>query len=932
MTLTSQLADRFVGVSAVLAMVLLSRPALVAAACGDGALDGADGCDDGNDADGDGCSSLCVVESGFACATQPAVAITNGSFELEPFTNGWTLAEGSVDWTSNTEGSGCWPSGDGGFSVDANGMTRGRIYQDIVTVPGVPVTVSFLGNANCRETGAQPCNLSCVKRLTVSVHDVATDAAFASAAYDFSGSPQVEPWRPATFTFVPLATRTRLSFTGSDPSLAGPMFDRVRVAASVCVPMTCGDGTLAGLERCDDGNTRAGDGCGSDCLTELGWMCPIPPMPCTSTCGDGIAVPSEGCDDGNTMPGDGCGALCAVEPGFVCIVDPFTNTSVCSRTCGNGASDPGEVCDDGNMVPNDACSNTCLRGPREPCVTREQCNLDVCTMDTCAGCYDTAAPGASDFGCGAALPACDTGPPLPVCVECLVDADCAAGESCGRDRTCVRTSCGDGVLAAPEACDDGNVLVGDGCSATCTIEMGFACAVQRPIPITNGSFELEPFTNGWTLATGSVDWESGVRDGMCWPAGDGDRTIDMNGSDRGRIYQDIATVPGETVTVSFLGSANCREVGPDACDLRCSKRITVSVHDAATDAPFASAAYDLEGSPQAAGWRNTTFTFVARETTTRLSFTGSDPSLAGPMIDRVAISASVCVATSCGDGTLRAPEECDDGNALPGDGCGPDCRNEPGWLCPPPPMPCTSTCGDGVTVPTEACDDGNTTAGDGCTASCTVEPGFVCLVDPFTTTSRCFRTCGDGTLDLGELCDDGNTVDTDACSNTCLLGPGEPCVVDPQCQLGSCPGMFCAGCFDTAPPGGLDFGCDPTRPACDTSGPLPLCVECTVSADCDASEICVTQMCVPVGTDAGPLPDASMGRDASLAGDAGASDASMGVDAPFVAIDAGRVGGASGGACVCNAGRAPLPSRWLALFGATTVLFARRRRAQRAGA
>jgi len=147
-----------------------------------------------------------------------------------------------------------------------------------------------------------------------------------------------------------------------------------------------------------------------------------------------------------------------------------------------------------------------------------------------------------------------------------VDADCAAGESCGRDRTCVRTSCGDGVLAAPEACDDGNVLVGDGCSATCTIEMGFACAVQRPIPITNGSFELEPFTNGWTLATGSVDWESGVRDGMCWPAGDGDRTIDMNGSDRGRIYQDIATVPGETVPVSFLGSANCREGGPDACD------------------------------------------------------------------------------------------------------------------------------------------------------------------------------------------------------------------------------------------------------------------------------------------------------------------------------------------------------------------------------
>jgi cysteine-rich repeat protein len=37
-------------------------------ACGDGALDGAEACDDANTRDGDGCSAACAVEAGWACA------------------------------------------------------------------------------------------------------------------------------------------------------------------------------------------------------------------------------------------------------------------------------------------------------------------------------------------------------------------------------------------------------------------------------------------------------------------------------------------------------------------------------------------------------------------------------------------------------------------------------------------------------------------------------------------------------------------------------------------------------------------------------------------------------------------------------------------------------------------------------------------------
>ncbi len=35
--------------------------------------------------------------------------------------------------------------------------------------------------------------------------------------------------------------------------------------------------------------------------------------------------------------------------------------------------------------------------------------------------------------------------------------------------------CGDGVVALPETCDDGNTLAGDGCSSTCMVEPGFQC-------------------------------------------------------------------------------------------------------------------------------------------------------------------------------------------------------------------------------------------------------------------------------------------------------------------------------------------------------------------------------------------------------------------------------------------------------------------------
>ncbi len=42
-------------------------------ACGDGLINGGEGCDDGNDHPGDGCSEVCAVEKGYGCKSEPSL-------------------------------------------------------------------------------------------------------------------------------------------------------------------------------------------------------------------------------------------------------------------------------------------------------------------------------------------------------------------------------------------------------------------------------------------------------------------------------------------------------------------------------------------------------------------------------------------------------------------------------------------------------------------------------------------------------------------------------------------------------------------------------------------------------------------------------------------------------------------------------------------
>lgn len=96
--------------------------------------------------------------------------------------------------------------------------------------------------------------------------------------------------------------------------------------------------------------------------------------------------------------------------------------------------------------------------------------------------------------------------------------------------------------------------------------------------------------------------------------------------------------------------------------------------------------------------------------------------------------------TVCGDQVVEGPEECDDGNLDPTDGCTKEC----------------TTCGNGTTTAPETCDDSNLTSGDGCDANC-------------RTTG-----CGNELIVGDETCDDGNTDDADSCPADCIVDACAP--------------------------------------------------------------------------------------------------------------------------------------------------------------
>jgi MYXO-CTERM domain-containing protein len=847
---------------AAIAAAALSFATNASAQCGDGALTGTEACDDGNARNADGCSSTCTVESGFVCTEQVRIPLINASFETPIGTTGpgWILTTGNIDVVSRTADGGCWPSGHLDFSVDLNGSTRGEIYQDVATVPGTRYVMTMLGNANCRETGGDPCNRSCSKVLTISAADASNPTApHVTTTYSLRGSPQVQPWRTVRFEFVANATLTRIRLSGSDPSAAGPMIDHAAIPTSVCVPNTCGNGAIDTGELCDDGNNRSGDGCSADCrFIEQGWTCP-PGSACTGICGDGVVVSAEACDDGGNAGGDGCSATCAIEPGWSCIIDPLNTRSVCARTCGDLTRQPGESCDDGNTTPGDGCGATCAEEPGWTCPTSGACA------------------------------------PL----------------------------CGDGVVLGAEQCDDGDTSGGDGCSAACAVESGWTCGCAAPVFSYSGealagrlggeggapgpqmgcegSNVLIGLALEWSIlrgeavrtrticgsfsvdATGAVTTtrttvqESGGSGCAGWSPGTwSPEVLCPNGWGIVGLRGLRSTLEG-TPTLFQDATIVCQQMAPDGQPIGPTMELRVT-----GGGGFGTAQTITCPSGTIARWFQTRagcgqdaldlfcglpeVSCAGQPSVCTMAYNCGNGVLdPGEQCDEGAASSDTmpdacrtsCVLPQCGDDVIDTVETCDDGEGN-SDTVSGACRTN----CLP------ASCGDGVVDPGEGCDEGTANSD---------EPGATCR------TTCALATCGDGVLDAGEECDQGaaNADVADACRTTCVSPSCGDAIVDSG-----------EGCDDGA--SRSDTRADACRLSCQPASCGDRVVD--TGEECDegssGSATC-TSSCtdVEVQVDGGPQPDAGVARDAGVPRDAGITP-----DAGMVPDDFGL----SGGACACT--------------------------------
>jgi len=561
---------------------------------------------------------------------------------------------------------------------------------------------------------------------------------------------------------------------------------------SVCGNHRCGNGIRDGFEECDDGNADETDDCTSICVRPLGWLCEGCEL---GVCGNGVSeLYADGCgsrqlelcDDGNTADGDGCDSHCQRDPTYVCPIDGEpcrvpacgdgyvdsgffrdgriraeecddaldSDCEACVRVwpCGNGWVEGSEQCDDHNQVAGDGCSPTCRIESRNwscPSNIGGTCSPTVCGDGVQHNDRET----------------CDDGNQIP-------GDGCSA--TCERE-VCVGTDCwvprcGDGYLDGlvfrglqrggdfgPEACDDGNQVGGDGCSADCVyIEQQWICSAPGT-PCAHARC-------GDGVVTDSYEQNGVMRTESCDDGNDvdGDGCDDCYGSKWCKPHW-VRTESPE----SCPGCGNGQVEPGEACD---------DGNEESGDG-----CVDCEWEPE----------FIGAFQPIPFQFAPCGNGVRDHLV---------------WNGCTMVDESCDDGNLTSGDGCSERCELEPYFMCALEGGSCApASCRDGIvnyyvdleygmvqeTVDTGSycswvgfphenvscsdssyppeCNDFNSNYGDGCTPTCKIEPGpWVC---PRTGTNRsCHRAvCGDGTVEnFVEQCDDGNVASGDGCSADCV--------------------------------------------------------------------------------------------------------------------------------------------------------------------
>eukprot|EP00658_Telonema_sp_P-2_P043147 TRINITY_DN3109_c0_g1_i1.p1 TRINITY_DN3109_c0_g1~~TRINITY_DN3109_c0_g1_i1.p1 ORF type:complete len:956 (-),score=107.58 TRINITY_DN3109_c0_g1_i1:230-3097(-) len=407
------------------------------AICGDRVQVGKEECDDGNRRSADGCSSECLLESGWSC--------DNDGCHLTVCGDGNREGSEECDDENTDAGDGC----DAACKIE-DGWECGRVSCNAICGDG-----TVMGSEQC-------------------------DDGNLSDGDGCSGVCEIEP----------SCGNSRVERNEEcDPGERNGCDSDCKLVSGWDCPergdcvAVCGDGIRATdmdgvtVEQCDDGNTVAKDGCSPTCALEKGWKCSVVETDdrkrlgsggdeCTPVCGDGLKAGSEACDDGNLVPNDGCDVKCVPEAGWDC-----SGSGECKPICGDGIRVLSvEECDDENMVDGDGCSRSCQLERGWSCKLSQGEGGDDCT------------PKCGD-GVTVSLEQCDDGN-LSDKDGCSSRCEIEPGWDCPQpfDQGASRCTkqCGNGHRANSEKCDDANQQAGDGCSPDCVVEAGWWCNGDSP--------------------------------------------------------------------------------------------------------------------------------------------------------------------------------------------------------------------------------------------------------------------------------------------------------------------------------------------------------------------------------------------------------------------------------------------------------------------
>ncbi len=453
----------------------------------------------------------------------------------------------------------------------------------------------------------------------------------------------------------------------------------------------------------------------------------------------GGAIASQGCGadtTGNIVADGGADAL------------PDDDGATPKPVCGDGVTARPEQCDDTNKVNGDGCDDDCSFS----CDATDPHGLSKCDTNPCKGALSCSAAHVCTYA-GA-----------------LADgADCGGGKICSGGK-CTATVCGDGVVTAPEECDDANGTAGDGCEPTCKFTCVTSDATRNCTPADSCAGQGTCSDTKHTCSPGTP-----LPNGTgCGPSGQGE--VCIGGVCKPPACGDGAVEAGEDCD---FGNGNGVGTGCEAnCKFSCKK------------SPESCVTVDL-----CAG-TNACTTVTVSGASGQKCVTGTPPPDGTSCGNGGVCAGGLCKLATCGNGTIEAGEQCDFGTGAngPGTGCELDCQ----FSC--------------QTTPTDSCpsSDPCSAAPQKCSAvSVGGKPGQKC--QPQATIAQC-GTCGGSNICVGNVCK------AKACGDLCVTSP-ESC--DPPngttCSP-TCTSIVCGDgkregkeqCDDgQLPPKNLD-GCDAT--------------------------------------------------------------------------------------------------------------------------